>query len=376
MSESQEPSATPPLAQNRPTMGAHKSRVFILFAIILLGAVSILLYLRYQATHLSTDDAYVDGRIHVVAPRVSGPVVNLCVQDNQLVKTGDLLLEIDPNDYMARLASAQADVETETAKLELARKQVETAKMQKAQAAAGLESARALVAQNQASLDQTVLDLNRAEELFKGGSFTREQEERAATSHAVAAAALSASRGQVTQLEATVAAQEALIQQAEAAVPAQEAVLHQKQAALLTAKLNVSYARITAPADGQITRRSVEVGNQVQPGQALMSIVPLDTADIWITANYKETQLNHMQPGQKVRIRVDAYPGLRLEGRVETLMAGTGSAFSLFPAENATGNFVKVVQRVPVRIMIESGADPNHPLRIGMSVVPTVLTQP
>jgi len=348
----------------------------MLFALIILAAICLLFYLHYESTHLSTDDAFVDGRVHIIAPRVSGPVVKLCVEDNQVVKTGDVLVEIDPRDYQVSLQQAQALLEQERSKLESTRVEIETARSQQVEATANLETARAVVVLNEATLAQAKRDAVRAEALWKGGSATDVQHEQALTARDTAEAQLTASQATVRQLEAALLTRGAQEKLTEKAVPTQEALVRQREAAVATAALALSYTKITAPADGLITRRSVEVGNQVQPGQALMSVVPLDLSELWITANYKETQLNKMRPGQKVRIRVDAYPGLRLEGRVETLMAGTGSVFSLFPAENATGNFVKVVQRVPVKIVIVSGADPDRPLRLGMSVIPTVLTQP
>jgi membrane fusion protein (multidrug efflux system) len=142
---------------------------------------------------------------------------------------------------------------------------------------------------------------------------------------------------------------------------------------LKAAELNLGYTKIYAPTDGYITKRTVEIGNQIQAGQPLMAVVPLAQEDIWITANYKETQLEKVKPGQKVEIKVDTYPGKVFYGRVDSIMSGTGAVFSLFPPENATGNFVKVVQRIPVKIIPEKGADPSHLLRIGMSVVPTIL---
>ena len=153
----------------------------------------------------------------------------------------------------------------------------------------------------------------------------------------------------------------------------QKAEIGRKDAKLKTAELNRSYPKIYAPSDGYITKRSAEVGNQIQTGQPLMAIVPLE--DIWVTANYKETQLKKVKPGQKVQLSVDTYPGRIFRGRIDSIMAGTGAVFSLFPPENATGNYVKVVQRIPVKIVLDKGTDPEHILRVGMSVVPTILVE-
>ena len=173
------------------------------------------------------------------------------------------------------------------------------------------------------------------------------------------------------QLEASIETQRALIKQTESGIPPQEAQIKQKEAALKGTELNQSYTKIYAPSDGYVAKRTVETGNQIQAGQPLMAIVPLN--EIWITANYKETQLGRVKPGQKVKIKVDTYPGKVIDGKVDSITAGTGAVFSLFPPENATGNFVKIVQRIPVKIILNQEADPNHTLRIGMSVVPTIL---
>ncbi len=177
----------------------------------------------------------------------------------------------------------------------------------------------------------------------------------------------------VRRAEKALETQKHMVRQAETARHTQESLIKQKEATFRTARLNRSYARVCAPADGYVTKRSAEVGNTTQPGLALMAVVPL--TDTWIVANYKETQLERVRPGQKAKITIDGYPGKTFEGTVESIMAGTGSAFSLFPPENATGNFVKVVQRVPVKIVLKEGADPEHLLRVGMSVVPTVFTR-
>jgi membrane fusion protein (multidrug efflux system) len=180
-----------------------------------------------------------------------------------------------------------------------------------------------------------------------------------------------AARDAVKQLEASLDTQKAVIKQTETSLIPQQAQIQQKDATLKGAELNKSYTKIYASSDGYIAKRSVEVGNQIQPGQSLMAVVTLD--DIWITANYKETQLERVKPGQKVKIKVDTYPGKVFYGKVDSVTAGTGSVFSLLPPENATGNYVKIVQRIPVKIILDKGTDPSHVLRIGMSVVPSIL---
>jgi len=189
----------------------------------------------------------------------------------------------------------------------------------------------------------------------------------------VALAQVKAARETVKQMEAALETQKALIRQAESTLAPLKAQISQREAQVKAAELNRGYTRILSPADGYVTRKSVELGNQIQPAQPLMAVVPLDT--IWVVANYKETQLEKVRPGQKVEIEVDTYPDKTFKGKVESIMAGTGAIFSLFPPENATGNYVKVVQRIPVKIVLEEGTDPNHVLRVGMSVQPTILVE-
>jgi len=167
--------------------------------------------------------------------------------------------------------------------------------------------------------------------------------------------------------------QKSVLKQAEAGKIVLLSAIKQKEALLEAAQLNYGYTKIYAPADGYVTKKSVELGNQIQAGQPLMAVV--DLTDIYVVANYKETQIERVKPGQKVKIKVDTYPGKVFDGKVESIMAGTGAVFSLFPPENATGNYVKVVQRIPVKIVLDKGADSEHVLRVGMSVVPTIIVE-
>jgi membrane fusion protein (multidrug efflux system) len=352
--------------------GRKKKLAFILFpTIIMIGGVTLFFYLQYKKTHISTDDAFVDGRIHLIASKVPGTVKGIYVKDNQFIKKNDLILEIDPIDYDVRVREAQADLEAERAKLSEIRDGVETVKKRLSEIIASLETARANLELQEANLRQAEIDFKRTESLFQKQVIPREQYDRAKTAYQVAAAQVKAAREQIKQLEASIETQRALIKQTESAILPQEATIKQKEATLKGVELNKDYTKIYAPSEGYIAKRTVEVGNQIQVGQPLMAVVPLD--DIWITANYKETQLERVKPGQKVEIKVDTYPGKVFYGRVDSIMAGTGAVFSLFPPENATGNFVKVVQRIPIKIILDKEADPNHILRIGMSVIPTIL---
>jgi membrane fusion protein (multidrug efflux system) len=352
--------------------GRKKKIAFILFPIIILiGAVMLYLYRQYKETHLSTDDAFIDGRVHLIASKIPGTVRALKVNDNQFIKKGDPILEIDPADYDVRVKEARAGFQAEREKLSELQDRVNTAKRQLAEIVAALEAARAGVDLQKANLGLANVNLQRTELLLKKEAISRQQYDNSKTAYDVAVAQVKAAQEMAKQIEASVETQRALIKQAESGLIMQEAQIRQKDATLKGAELYLGYTKICAPTEGYVSKRTVEVGNQIQAGQPLMALVPLD--DIWITANYKETQLERVNPGQKVKIEVDTYPGKVFYGKVDSIMSGTGAAFSLFPPENATGNYVKIVQRVPIKIILDKGTDPAHILRIGMSVVPTIL---
>lgn len=332
--------------------GTAAKRTRALFILILGGilftALGLHWWLRHQ-TRIETDNAFIEAHIHPVASRVGGSVVNLAVKDNQQVSKGDLLLEIDPADYRVQLEKAAAEVQ-------VARNESNGESSQVAVSEAALRRAAA-------NAEQAKLDLDRGKALYERDVIPREQLDRLETAYRVTAARLVEAEEQLRK--------DRLI----AGINSKggNAKVRQKEALLADAGLKLSYTRIHAAADGFITRRTVEKGNIVQPGQPLMALVPLN--DSWVTANYKESQLTHIRAGQKVEFRVDAYPGRKFTGRVESIMAGTGAAFSLLPPENATGNYVKVVQRIPVKIAIDRNSDPDQLLRVGMSVVPVVLVE-
>ena len=300
-------------------------------------------------SHITTDDAFIETTLHSVASRVSGTVTRVLVNDNQQVNKGDLLVELDQADYQVKVAN-------QTAQVDLARNDTSSIYAQ-------VDAAKAAVASDRARLEQAELELKRGEALFLKEVIPKEQLERLETVRKVAAAKLQETEGSVKRALALLG----LIGNG-----VRNAQIAQKQAALAEARLNLSYTKIYAPADGYITRKAVESGNIIQAGQPLMALVPLENA--WITANYKERQLTHVRPGQQVEFTVDAYPGTTFHGTVESIMAGTGAAFSLLPPENATGNYVKVVQRIPVKIRITGKPDPKHSFRVGMSVEPTIIT--
>jgi membrane fusion protein (multidrug efflux system) len=235
-----------------------------------------------------------------------------------------------------------------------------------------VESARAILKLQETQFKQADLDLKRAERLYKKEILPEERLEKAKTAYDVAVAQMEAAREQFKQAEAAYETQKSLISQAESAYQSQGSVVKQKEEVRKAEDLKKGYTKIYAPSDGFITKKSVEAGNQIQAGQPLMAVVPLQ--DVWVVANYKETQIEKVKPGQKVRIKVDTYPDRAFEGRVDSIMAGSGSMFSLFPPENATGNYVKVVQRIPIKIVLDKNTDPKHILRVGMSVEPTIIT--
>ena len=358
--------------KEKPNNRRKKIAAIIIFPVlIVIGAVMLFLYREYKATHISTDDAFVDGRVHAIASKIPGTVKAIHVNDNQFVKRGGPILEIDPIDYDVRVKEAQAGLETEIAKLSEIRDKVDTAKKQLAGIMASMEEARANLELQEANLRQAEVDFKRAESLLKKEVIPREQYDKAKTTYDVAVAQVKAAKERIKQLEASLETQKAVVKQTETSLIPQQAQIQQKEATLKGTELSKSYTIIYSPSDGYIAKKSVETGNQIQPGQSLMAVVPLN--DIWITANYKETQLERVKLGQKVKIIVDTYPGKVFYGKVESVQAGTGAVFSLFPPENATGNYVKIVQRIPVKIILDQDTDPSHNLRIGMSVVPTIL---
>jgi membrane fusion protein (multidrug efflux system) len=359
---------SPPSNQKRKTIALS-----ILAIVVIAGGISGYLYIQYKKTHITTDDAYIEGRIHTISSKVPGTVRNIYVNDNRFVKKGDLLVEIDSQDFDIKVKEVSSGLDAERTRLSELRYRLDTAKQQFEEIRASVETAKANLELQEANLRQAEADMKRAEDLLKEDIIPKERFEKTKTGYDVSLAQIKAAKENLKQAEARLITQSALIKQTEASLEPQKALIKQREALLGAAELILSYTKIPAPSDGYITRKSVETGNQVQPGQPLLAVVPLE--DIWVIANYKETQIERIRPGQKVKIKVDTYPGRTFNGRVESIMAGTGSVFSLFPPENATGSFVKVVQRVPVKIIFEKDTDPKHILRVGMSVVPTILIE-
>lgn len=360
--------------ETKPNNNKKKKIGFIILGIIIvIGAITLFFYLRYKATHITTDDAYIDGRIHTIASRIKGNIKTVYVKDNQPVKKGDMLIEIDPADYEVNVEEASSGVNAEKAKLAEVEARISVSQTQISEVGAALEAAKANLELQEATLKQAAKDSERAGNLYKSETISKERYEKTMTAYTVALAQVKAAREQLKQAEKALETQKAIVKQVSALRTAQLSAIREKEAKLNAAQLNFGYTKLYAPSDGYITKKSVELGNQVETGQPLMAVVPLD--DIWVTANYKETQLEKVKPGQKVKIKVDTYSGKSFTGKVESIMSGTGAVFSLFPPENATGNYVKIVQRVPVKIVLDQNTDPEHILRIGMSVVPTILIE-
>jgi membrane fusion protein (multidrug efflux system) len=329
--------------------------------IIVLLVASGLYYWLTTRNLESTDDAYTDGRAITIAPQISGVVLSLDVNDNEFVKKDQLLVHIDPRQYIndrdqaeGALATAKAQYEGQRLGAEVARKNFP----------AQLQQAQAQLANAKANLAKAQADYDRQRSLPKAA--TSQQDVDAAT------AALKQAEAQVELADAQVSENSPVPQrigETDAQVGQLQGQVEQAQARLDQANLNLSWTLVKAPQDGWITKRNVEAGNYVTAGQQIFSIV---APDVWITANFKESQLADMRKGQKVKITIDAYPSLDLRGHVDSIQLGSGSKFTAFPPENATGNFVKVVQRVPVKIVIDSGLNPEIPLPLGISAEPTV----
>lgn len=357
------------------TTNSHRKKIAaVVFALIaLVGTTTLYFYLSYKATHITTDDAYIDGNVHTIASKVPGTVKAVHVKSNQFVKKGDILVELDTADYDVKIKETQSGFNAEKAKISEIAAKVEVSKKQLSEQQAKVAAIKAVLELQKANLEQAENDIKRAESLFNKGAISKERYEKTATAHKVALAQVKVETEGLKNAELAAEARSAAIKQAEAEKTTQLSKMRQKDAQLKESELKFGYTKIYASVDGYVTKKSVEVGNQIQPGQPLMAVVPLD--GIYVTANYKETQLGKVKPGQKVEIKVDTYSGRKFTGRVESIMAGSGAAFSLFPPENATGNFVKVVQRIPVKILLDKNADPQHVLRIGMSVEPTVIIE-
>jgi membrane fusion protein (multidrug efflux system) len=400
-------------------MRAARSRLITL-GVVFVGIVAVaLIWMWIESGHESTDDAQVDAHITQIAAQVPGTVITVAVQDNQRVKAGDVHIKLDPRGYQAAVERARADladaeaaslaartgvpiastttssgVSTAEAGMEVARATVTAAGTEVDAAHARLAAAEARQRAQQAEAVRARRDFDRLGELVKKEEVSQQQYDAARTAAEAAEASAAAGAAEARAAAAAVKVAESHLAQAKGAqahaqadlasahtapdqmkvtraqAEAAAARVERAKAMLKQAQLDLEHATVVAPADGIVSRRSIEVGQVVQAGQALVALVQI--GDVWITANFKETQLDGMEPGQRAVVSVDAYGGRTFQGHVDSISPATGARFSLLPPENATGNYVKVVQRVPVKIVLDAGQDPDQLLRPGMSVVPTV----
>jgi membrane fusion protein, multidrug efflux system len=367
-----QPSSPPPNNDAKPAFD-WGSPLFIWPAALVL-AVALFFGVDYfiiALTHESTDDAFIAGHIVSIAPRISGQVSAVHILDNQLVRSNDLLVEIDPSDYaitvaqkQAAAASQDANFRTVVAAYELMRAKVTTAKASalKAQADTAAAGATANKAQS---------DFTRAQDLLKQKTISQQEYDTQLAANTEAQADLKSTQENEEEEISKVDEADKQLAAAFAEKDMAFSQFNEAQTNVASAQLNLSYTKIIAPGDGRVTRKQVEVGDYVQAGQQILSLVPVE---VWVVANFKESQLKKMRPGQPVTVEIDALGGRKFRARVDSIQAGSGAQFSLLPPENATGNFVKVVQRVPVKIVFEDSLPADHTIGPGLSVTPSVQT--
>ena len=339
--------------------------MMLLFLLLFYG----LRYLADSLTHEWTDDAFIDASIVSVAPKVAGQVKKVHVESNQRVKAGDLLVEIDPRDLAVQLDQKRAAVDSAKANVALFKAVAELSHTQVVTAEATAKQSAAEAAAAQANAEKAKADLKRAEDLTQNHTISPQEFDAAKASAIAAEASLKAAQEKAASNRAKVAEAQAQVEAAQKAVERGEAQARQTEPDVQTAELNLSYTRVTAPMDGYVTKKAVEGGDYIQVGQKILALVP---RDLYVTANFKETQVEHIRPGQPVRITVDSASSRAFTGHVDSIMAGSGARFSLLPPENAVGNYVKVVQRIPVKILFDEPVGAGHVLGPGMSVVPSV----
>ena len=391
-------SPPPPPARSRRVIP-----IWLIIAIVIVLAGAGIWLFHYYSTFETTDDAQVDGHINPISARVGGYILTVNVTDNQYVGAGTVLAQIDPKDYQVAVDKAKADlasaeatalaagrnvpITTVNSASQLASANADVTDMQAGILAAQgqADAAKAALAEAQANDVKAQSDLARYKQLVAKQEVSQQQYDQAVAAAAASAASVTAARasataagemvheaqGKLLQAGASVRSAQLAPQQVDvskAQFSSADALVAQKKSQLEQALLNLQYCTIVAPVAG-VVNKNVEIGMNVQPGQQLLSIVPLE--DVWVTANFKETQLRHMRPGQPVEISVDAY-GRKYQGKVDSIAGASGSRFSLLPPENATGNYVKVVQRLPVKIVLDPGSNKDHLLRPGMSVTPKV----
>lgn len=339
-------------SEDRPELSKKRVLVPTILAICLL--ITGIVVAIHSTFFQSTDDAFVEGRLISVAPRVAGPVVNLLVDDNYDVKQGQLLLEIDPNDYETKLHSTEAKLAEAKAQLKVSQKEVEVGSSDLSQSYEDITSTKS-------KLDFAQKDYKRYSDMHRAGIASKQEYDNSKTHLTVAKANYKGANDKSKALKSALESHQAKTEAVSAEIQRLEAEVEQ-------AKLDLSYTKIYAPQSGKVSARSVEKGNYVQVGQPLMQIVP---EKVWVVANFKEIQLTNMKAGQPVKIKIDTYPGKKFKGHIESIQRATGAKSSLFPPENAVGSYVKIVQRVPVKIVFDEDIT-NYNIVPGMSVVPKV----
>lgn len=327
----------------------------------------------HYSTHVTTDNAYVHADMAQITPRLQGTVTEVLVNENWWVKPGQVLVRLDPRDYEVRLAETQAAWARARETVDQLFAAVGVAEERRKATQAQIQAAQSEVAAAQAEFRQAELDFQRAKELSEEKVIPVQRFDRAKTEYDTALSRLHTKQQQLEEAKKTETTRVKELEHARAALGSaatsersEHSIVKQAEAAVREAELNLSYCTLMAPMEGMVSRKAVEIGQRVQPGQPLMAVLPLHRA--YIEANYKETQLTHVRVGQPAEIRADIYPGHVYRGKVESLSGGTGAAFSLLPPENATGNWVKVVQRLPVKITLEEPPPADLPLRVGLSV--------
>jgi membrane fusion protein (multidrug efflux system) len=406
---------------DQPASILGQGRFWLIAGLVVVILLAVGAWLWLTAGRESTDDAQVEAHVLPVAARVAGSVLRVPVSDNRQVDAGTVLVELDPRDYEVAVAKARAEladaeasavaarssvpimsttassnVTTAEGSVEQARGSIEQSQKELEAARARMTTAEAKLREAEANATKAARDVERLRGLLAKDEVSQQQFDATVAAADAQRAAADSSKSQVAEADAGIRVAESKLMQTRAGeqqaraglrtaqtgpdqvtatrarASAAEARAQQAKAALDQAELNLLYTVVKAPAKGTVSRNTVEVGQVVQPGQPLMALILLDRP--WITANFKETQLRDMRPGQPATIKIDAYGGREYKGKVDSIAAATGARFSLLPPENATGNYVKVVQRVPVKIVLEAGQDPEHVLRPGMSVAPTVYT--
>jgi membrane fusion protein, multidrug efflux system len=404
--QSQSPQDSEARYQRRAALlGNPRAKWVVILALLVILAAAFFLW-RYLSSYESTDDAQIDGHVNSISARVNGHVIKLNVEDNQYVEKGTVLVEIDPADYEVAVAQARAEYADAQAQASAAGINVPITDVSTASQVSGAEggvsgaqaaieasrqqfgAAKSQVAEADANNTKAQNDLQRYKQLIDKQEISQMQYDQAVDSAQAAAAALQAARANADAYAAQIKQAQSKLEQAnadlrnagnrghtmrviQARAQSAQAIADQKKAQLDQAELNLQYTKVIAPVSGAVSNRTVEVGQNVQPGQVMMMIIPLDEKDIWVTANFKETQLSKMKPGQSAEISIDA-TGKTYKGHVDSIAGASGERFSLLPPENATGNYVKVVQRIPMKIVFDAGEIKGHELRPGMSVVPKV----